>query len=855
MLVTVVSCLLYISITSVECQAIDDYYRPVPRFTCRRECTDVGSCATETKDNLVCRCDGDCAVYGDCCANSTEFCIAEDQSAPLDGLLECRSIHLDARTKPNWMESFWMVSSCPSDWLAGRDDQLLLDTLNNCTSGSNDLPPVTDLETGLVFKNEYCAVCHEVETFIQWGYRLECSPALRVMAQSPDFQVTAEIVERECLTCAFRSPPQLTPSPRACLHDSLVNDFCLEREELESMTGVPISEQLYQELVSQCQSGHVGPLVLGYPQEFRPFSFFITDEVLYNEFPFRNQFCALCNGIRVSYETMTCVDPYLVRNSTNYCRQTAANIMTPQPSPSPQPPPPKPDFDDGNRTIVVETEAFFIEQDPVSFTIFVDVNGDSQVVRIENRTVNIPVSCEVGQVFDPVNQKCRDTICPESARGEPCAIINDLSLIGVTPNTTENISLQCDLEKIIFLNMTSDEFVVFDNETVMFGEEIFDIIGYINDSVAICTNFSQNGTIVENITVFIYSYPAAFSIVTYIGCSLSVIGCTIVLLTYSIFKELRTLPGKILMNLAAAIFATCVFIMIGVPLFSLSEKEELCQTTAIILHWVVLSQFSWMTIISYELARTMIRATKLQQVDSENVKRRRFLLYMLIGWGLPTAITGLSTIINYTTDYIRYGEEVCWIGHTESFYIVFLVPVALSIVMNGILFFVTSYLLFKAQRGGAKLQKQKTNSYFRIYLSVFSITGLTWTFGFVAILARSDWASYLFILLTSTQGFIICVAFLFTQKVGTLYKQCFWPKITATFSFISFGKQPVQDTSMAVRYVRKHQTVSTEYTSANGSEVEHTKTALESNGQKTEERLDGNPTHYANNTDTEHGIE
>ena len=293
------------------------------------------------------------------------------------------------------------------------------------------------------------------------------------------------------------------------------------------------------------------------------------------------------------------------------------------------------------------------------------------------------------------------------------------------------------------------------------------------------------------------------------------------------------------MNLAATILATCVFLLIGIPLFALSEKEQLCHTTAIFLHWLILCQFSWMSVMSFELAWTLVRATRLKLARAKAVQRNIFTAYMLVGWGLPTAVTGVCIAVNYTTNYIQYGEDgFCWIGHTESFYVAVLVPVALSLVLNGITFCVTSYLLFKAQRGEAKLQKQKSTSYFRIYLSVFSVTGLTWVFGFVAILARDNWAWYLFISLTSTQGFTICVTFLFTQKVGSLYKDFFWPK----FSSLKILSKPVtKDTSMAIRYTKKGETISTV---SNRAEAEPTPEKVTQEGVRDSQKYGGPVVHF-----------
>ena len=702
-------------------------YRPNPLYDC--DCSvSEGACDEEDVANSSCRCDEECVIYGDCCGISplcNEREIYDTANRLVHGLLQCRSIHLDARTKPGWRESFWMVSACPADWLARRDDQILQGILNN---GRDSLPPVT--------------VCHEFDISQRWRYY--CSSLLQELLQSTDVEITTEIVEQYeqyCIPCGFKSSPARAARP--CFYDSLVNDACLEREELQNTTRSPIDEDQYQELVMQCQHGPISPVVVGPP----PIPLHINGSTfrVYDTIPYRNQYCAICNGIHVA-TNLTCINPYMYWDETNHCYSRL--------------------------TVLPPPDSFEL----IPFTILLDVNGDTQIIQTETVFISITTSCPDGEVVD---EGCHTTICLELSHGETCAFIDLLN--STNPSLCDGALL--DLEETEFELLT-------DNKTLQFHGEIYDIIGYSNNSLPIiCTNFTQNGTREINVTITTYSYPAAFSIVTYIGCSLSVIGCAFVLLTYSIFKELQTLPGKILMNLAAAILGTCVFLLFGIPLFALAEKEQLCHTTAILLHWLALCQFSWMTIMSFESTRSLLRAKCLQPVQPQKIKNEIFLLYMLIGWGLPTIITGVSVIINYTTDYIEYGEdEFCWISHVVSFYIVFLAPVAISVLLNFITFSITAYLLFKASRNQAKLEKQKITSYIRIYLSVFSITGLTWTVGGMAILARGEWAWYMFIILTSTQGFVICVAFLFTKKVYSLYKE-FLPQIS---SFRNLSKKSIQ---------------------------------------------------------------
>ena len=71
-----------------------------------------------------------------------------------------------------------MVSACPEDWPASQDDDVLREVDEKCSNGSDTLPPVTDLDVGVVYKNEYCAVCHQVTNIQPWMYRYGCSQCL-----------------------------------------------------------------------------------------------------------------------------------------------------------------------------------------------------------------------------------------------------------------------------------------------------------------------------------------------------------------------------------------------------------------------------------------------------------------------------------------------------------------------------------------------------------------------------------------------------------------------------------------------------------------------------------------------------
>ena len=157
--------------------------------------------------------------------------------------------------------------------------------------------------------------------------------------------------------------------------------------------------------------------------------------------------------------------------------------------------------------------------------------------------------------------------------------------------------------------------------TLLFCNNTFEILGHNGSSPIICSNFTQNGTVPQYVRVFNSFYPPILSVLTYVCCSLSIVGCAAVLLTYSLFRELRTLPGQILMNLASTILATCLFLLVGIPKAVLAEEDELCEATAMLLHLVMLSQFSWMSIMSFELLRTFYRASCLHPVEDKSTQK------------------------------------------------------------------------------------------------------------------------------------------------------------------------------------------------------------------------------------------
>ena len=130
-----------------------------------------------------------------------------------------------------------------------------------------------------------------------------------------------------------------------------------------------------------------------------------------------------------------------------------------------------------------------------------------------------------------------------------------------------------------------------------------------NDKLLLCVNFSRNATATVNVQSIVKTKttPASLQILTYIGCIVSMVSLVLLLITYMLFAELRNLPGKITINLALSllVYQAMFFSAVKTP------NQEQCLVIAVILHFFVLSSFTWMNVMAYDVHRTFTTSGKL----------------------------------------------------------------------------------------------------------------------------------------------------------------------------------------------------------------------------------------------------
>ena len=671
-----------------------------------------------------CYCDHSCLLYGDCChdANITTEIVAQDQQ------FSCVKSG-DA--------AYWMITSCSRSWIT---DQLAdgVANVNEIVSLCEDAtathasykivpPPVTDRSTGLVYRNEFCARCNRLQQSnqISWRIQLSClhSPAL-VNRRGEPLNFTINEFLQFC-TLASSSPPSSLSDPRECkrLPTGLIST-CPEDSPMD--------------LRENCTTSGLNLVTFGGSV-------------------YANTYCAACWNVSIQYVicTPTRIPP---------AERTINNIVVLL------------DISGTGKLVSSSIRYNLIEEACPSGSVYDAFRGSCRTLPSANCTNSTAITLVGGSYFlisnesvfwnsynlsvsiESVNDNGRPLVCIPSVQSTNCVPII------LESSEYRNPQVHPDGGKTSTLVWLSD------NET-------YSIEGTDkNGNPLICTSLTQdytrNSTRIENV----FRYPIAFDILSYIGISIDFVSCLLFLLTFFLFKKLRTFFSKLMVNFVLSILLGDLIFLFGGPLFTFFHLPKFCIIVGIVLHYIHLCRFSWMTVMGSELIRSFYSIKKLNKSTAENWKL--LTLYILLAWLSPLVIVIPTIIVNFTVeDSVNYGVgSSCWINQPIALIVTFVVPVGLSVIFNVIAFVVVMVMIGCIKRKpmassiDPKEQRKQSWKDFRFAIALLTVTGLSWLFGFLALFSSDlSWAWYLFIIFNTTQAVSVLVAFLFTKKVFHLY--------------------------------------------------------------------------------------
>jgi hypothetical protein len=401
-------------------------------------------------------------------------------------------------------------------------------------------------------------------------------------------------------------------------------------------------------------------------------------------------------------------------------------------------------------------------------------------------------------------------------------------------NVTVNaLVFLCDTPRIqngecakLTLNSTSYEKL--SNNSVFYEGEVFDSdrYEYVDDThaeIRICI-YSQgvsSSILKTSCGVEFQDVIVAESYLSFVLGIISIVITFLSLITYLIFKQMRNLPGVSTANLTFALFlAELLFIVSGVP-----KPDWMCSVIGMMLHYLFLSSFFWMNVMSYDLYKTFANKCILTRVRSKEKYLPRYALY---AWGSPALIVAICAVIDYTDllPYvkIKYGggslssngfvdhglsdtwdnaslsqrmesmEENlgCWIQEPVAALVAFGSPMLLILFSNSVMFVRTIYCIRKTLKlANIKTRRSSLNhvtgkSDVRLYVRMSTMMGFTWISGLASSIVSAfattptftictvlHVLSFLFIIFNCSQGLFIFFAFICNRRVGNYYKAMF----------------------------------------------------------------------------------
>ena len=216
-------------------------------------------------------------------------------------------------------------------------------------------------------------------------------------------------------------------------------------------------------------------------------------------------------------------------------------------------------------------------------TILFDFGSTSMSVEITDSQESEPHyveqfwSCSSDEVYDPYTGSCKPIISTE-------------------PDDPRHNETQSGILNCTFISFNETDYIQLANGSVYLKphNRTYSNTTYtIRDNrLLLCVNFSRNFTSTEKGRGNCYkkrTTPASLQLLPLSGCVVSTISLILLIITYTLFTDLRNLPGKIINNLAISLLLYQSVFLAAVK----NEVPDVCLVVAVLLHFFVLSSFAW----------------------------------------------------------------------------------------------------------------------------------------------------------------------------------------------------------------------------------------------------------------------
>ncbi|XP_067676323.1 adhesion G protein-coupled receptor B1-like [Haliotis asinina] len=242
--------------------------------------------------------------------------------------------------------------------------------------------------------------------------------------------------------------------------------------------------------------------------------------------------------------------------------------------------------------------------------------------------------------------------------------------------------------------------------------------------------------------------------ISIVGCSLSILGCLVTVLTHvCLWRSVRSTKSVILVNLCVALTLAYGVFLVGVER---TENKAICTAVAAILHYLLLANFCLMFAQGINMTRQAVTVSR---------KSSRLEVVLALSWGVPAVIVGITLGV---TELEGYGnDQFCWLTVEDGVLYALAGPALFIILANTVFIIIIMRVLFSTKMMIQKANREKFMISFRSLCVLMPVFGVTWVFGILAFNEDTVVFQYLFAILNSLQGFLIFVMHcIFNTKVG-----------------------------------------------------------------------------------------
>ena len=271
--------------------------------------------------------------------------------------------------------------------------------------------------------------------------------------------------------------------------------------------------------------------------------------------------------------------------------------------------------------------------------------------------------------------------------------------------------------------------------------------------------------------------------------SISTCCLLITLLTYTVFRVLRSQPGINNMIL-------CLCLIIGYFIFMFgSNRVHLdpgCKILGGVIHFTWTFAFFWMNACSFHMYRVFGSLNNPMHSTNRLFVTLSYLLYSSIG---SSIVVGINIGVTYhMSDGLSYGygygkTGLCYIYEPIMTLYTMALPALCLVIVNIVMF---GIVVVRCRRvSNVQKHVQNDKNCFSIYVKLSTLTGLTWIAAVPMVLFKSIVFNYIFIALTCTQGIYFMVAFTCNKRVFKLYSGRYDVTCRGMTGFSVYGTRPV----------------------------------------------------------------